>query len=175
MKHRSIAGSIAVAFAIIAFGGAAGEAAAAQVPINPQQHFTGLVNGKKSGVVVGTVCPGPAIKHRYGPVQKGQTMAVVAAAKGSGYTGPFSQVYAWLQPAPAGTQPVILTFKQYGAPQRIPGSVRVPCNGTGEAVFSSCPYRAPCAFGFIPDTLKVTFKNMAVTHGEKSAGGVTRP
>ena len=169
MKNRSIAGSIAAAFAIIAFVGAAGEAAAAQTPINPQQHFAGLVNGKKGSVVVDTVCPGPVTKHRYGPVQKGQTMEVAAAAHGSGYTGPFSQVYAWLQPAPAGTQPVILTFKQYGAPQRIPGSVRVPCNGTGEAVFSSCPYRAPCAFGFIPDTLKVRFKNIAAT---PSRGGV---
>jgi hypothetical protein len=63
----------------------------------------------------------------------------------------------------------MLTFKRYGAAQRIPGSVRVPCRGTGEAVFSSCPYGAPCAFGFIPDILKVTFKNMAVTH---SRGGV---
>ena len=142
-----------------------------QTPINPQQHFAGLVNGKKGSVVVDTVCPGPVTKHRYGPVQKGQTMAVVAAAKGSGYTGPFSQVYAWLQPAPAGTQPVILTFKQYGAPQRIPGSMRVPCNGTGEAVFSSCPYRAPCAFGFIPDTLKVRFKNIAVTHSRDGMHG----
>jgi hypothetical protein len=169
MKNRSVAGSIAAAFAIIAFVGTAGEAAAAQAPINPQQHFTGLVNGNKSSVVVDTVCPGPATKHRFGPVQKGQTMAVVAAAKGSGYTGPFSQVYAWFQPAPDGTHPVILTFKQYGAPQRIPRSVRVPCSGTGEAVFSSCPYRAPCAFGFIPDILKVTFQNTGVTH---SRGGV---
>ena len=171
MKDRYIAWSITVAFAVIAFAGAAGEAAAAQAPINPQQHFAGLVNGKTGSVVVDTVCPGPATKHRYGPVQKGQTMAVAAAVKGHGYTGPFSHVYSWFQPAPAGTRPVILTFKQYGAPQRIPGSVRVPCNGTGTAVFSSCPYLAPCAFGFIPDTLKVTFKNKAVA---PSRGGVHR-
>jgi hypothetical protein len=169
MKDRFIAGSVTVAFAIIAFVGAAGEAAAAQVPINPQQHFAGLVNGKTGSVVVDTVCPGPVTKHRYGPVQKGQTMAVAAAANGSGYTGPFSQVYSWFQPAPAGTRPVMLTFKRYGAAQRIPGSVRVPCRGTGEAVFSSCPYLAPCAFGFIPDTLTVRFRNIAVT---PSRGGV---
>jgi hypothetical protein len=169
MKDRSIAWGIAVAFAVIGFVGAGGEAAAAQAPIGPQQHFVGLVNGKEGSVVVDTVCPGPATKHRTGPVKKGQTMAVAAAADGRGDTGPFSRVYAWFQPAPAGTKPVALTLTQYGAPQGIPGSVRVPCSGPGKAVFSSCPYHAPCAFGFIPDTLKVTFENVAVP---PSRGGV---
>ena len=161
MKDRSIAWSITLAFAIIAFVAAGGEAAAAQAPIGPKQHFMGLVNGKEGSVVVETVCPGPATKHRTGPVKKGQTMAVARAAKGPGDTGRFSHIYAWFQPAPAGTKPVALTFTQYAEPQGIPSSVRVPCSGKGEAVFSSCPYLAPCAPGFIPDTLKVTFKNVA--------------
>jgi hypothetical protein len=161
MKDRSIAWSITAAFAVIAFVGAGGAAAAAQAPIGPQQHFAGLVNGKEGTVVVHTVCPGPAAKHRTGPVQKGQTMAVAQAAKGHGDTGLFSQVYAWFQPAPAGTKPVALTFTRYGKPQGIPNSVRVPCNGKGEAVFSSCPYLAPCAAGFIPDTVTVKFENIA--------------
>jgi hypothetical protein len=162
MKVRSIARSIAVAFAIIAFVGAGSAAAAAQTPVSPQQHFVGIANGEQGSVVVYTVCPGPA-KHRTGPVKKGQTMAVAQAAHGHGDTGVFSQVRAWFQPVPAGTWPVMLTFSHYGQPQGIPGSVRVPCSGQGEAVFSSCPYLAPCAVGFIPDTLKVTFENIAVT------------
>lgn len=171
MKAQSIARCITVAFAVIALVGAGGAAAVAQTRIGPAQHFVGIVNGKEGSVVVETVCPGPATRHRTGPVKKGQTMAVAEAMDGPGYTGPFSQVYAWFQPPPAGTRPVMLTFKRYGEPQGIPGSVRVPCSGTGEAVFSSCPYLAPCAFGFIPDTLKVTFENIAVT---ASRSGVHR-
>ena len=174
MNVRSIAGSVTVAFAIIALVGAGGEAAAAHTPIAPQQHFVGAVNGKQGSAaldraVVETVCPGPAGGHRTGPVKKGQTMAVAQVAKGHGDTGVFSHIYAWFQPVPAGARPVMLTFKRYGEAQRIPTSVRVPCSGKGEAVFSSCPYLAPCAFGFIPDILKVTFKNTAVT---PSRGGV---
>jgi hypothetical protein len=90
-------------------------------------------------------------------------MEVAKAASGHGYTGPFRQVYAWLEPVKAGTRPVMLTFTRYGKPQDIPGSVRVPCGGKGKAVFSPCPYLAPCAAGFIPDTLKVTFENIAAT------------
>ena len=169
MNVRSIAGSVTLAFAVIALMGAGGEAAAAQTPIAPQQHFVGGVNGKQGSAVVDTVCPGPATKHRTGPVKKGQTMAVARMAKGPGDTGRFSHIYAWFQPAPAGAKPVALTFTQYGGSQRIPSSVRVLCSGQGEAVFSSCPYLAPCAAGFIPDTLQVTFKNVAVT---PSRGGV---
>jgi hypothetical protein len=174
MNVRSIAGSVTVAFAIIALVGAGGEAAAAHTPIAPQQHFVGAVNGKQGSAaldraVVETVCPGPAGGHRTGPVKKGQTMAVAQVAKGHGDTGVFSHIYAWFQPVPAGARPVMLTFKRYGEAQRIPTSVRVPCSGKGEAVFSSCPYLAPCAFGFVPAIVKVIFKNVAVA---PSRGGV---
>jgi hypothetical protein len=175
MKDRSIAWSIAVAFAIIALVSAGGEAAAAQAPIGPHQHFVGLVNGQQGSAVVYTVCPGPAGKHRTGPVKKGQTMAVAEVAKGHGDTGRFSHIYSWFQPVRAGTRPVMLTFTQYGEPRRIPRSVRVPCNGKGEAVFRSCPYLAPCAAGFVPNTLKVTFENVAATPSRGVEPGGTRP
>ena len=161
MTVRSVARSIAVAAAIVAFVGVGGGAALAQAPIGPRQHFTGMVNGQEGSAVVYTVCPGPAAGHRTGPVKGGQTMAVAQVADGPGDTGLFSQIYSWFQPVPARTRPVALTFRQYGEPQRIPRSVRVPCSGTGEAVFSSCPYLAPCAAGFVQDTLTVTFENIA--------------
>ena len=91
MRDRSVARSIAVAVAIIAFVGAGGEAAFAQTPIKPQQHFVGIVNGEESSAVVYTVCPGPVTEHRTGPVKKGQTMAVAEVADGHGDTGLFSQ------------------------------------------------------------------------------------
>jgi hypothetical protein len=170
MKVQAAAQSAVAVFAIAAFACAGGTAAAAEKPIGPQQHFVGLVNGHKTGVVVDTVCPGPANK-RTGRVASGQTMAVAQAAHGHGDTGLFSHVYSWFQPA-RGKKPVTLTFRKYGKPQGIPSSVRVPCNGKGKAVFSSCPYLAPCAAGFIPDTLSVTFENIATT---SSGRAVQRP
>ncbi len=164
MDTRFIGRGVALAFTILLLAGASGEAAAAPAPIGPQQHFAGLVNGKQGSVTVQVVCPGPAGKHRTGPVRSGQTMAVAAEADGHGDTGVFSQVYAWFQPVPSGAKPVMLSFSQYGVRQRIPHSVLVPCGGTGQAVFSSCPYLAPCAVGFIPDALKVTFQNIAASH-----------
>jgi hypothetical protein len=152
-----------VAFAVLAFAGAGGGVAVAQAPIGPHQHFAGLVNGDKGRAVVYTVCPGPASGHRVGPVKKGQTMAVAKAAHGPGDTGVFSRVYSWFEPVRAGTKPVMLIFGRYGKTRDIPRSVRVPCTGKGKAVFSSCPYLAPCAAGFVQDIVKVRFENIAAT------------
>jgi hypothetical protein len=163
MRDRSIIRSVTVAAAIIACVGASGGAALAQTPIKHKQHFAGIVNGQAGRAVVYTVCPGPA-QHRFGPLKAGQTMAVAQTAHGPGYTGPFSQVYAWFQPlSPGAARPVTLTFTEYGVPQDIPASVRVPCDGTGQAVFSSCPYLAPCAYGWVPDPVKVKFENIATS------------
>lgn len=163
MKDRPIARVLTVAFAVLALTGVGGQATAAQAPIRRHEHFAGIVNGHKGSAVVRTVCPGPAGRHRTGPVEQGQTMAVAKVAHGPGYTGLFSQVYAWFEPVRAGTRPVILTFTRYGKARDIPRSVRVPCNGKGHVVFSPCPYLAPCAAGFIPDVLKVTFENIAAS------------
>jgi len=162
MKAGLAARGVAAACAVIGLVGAGAGTAAAQTPIGPHQHFAGVVNGVEGPVVVNTVCPGPAGRHRTGPVQGGQAMLVVEVPRGHGDTGVFSQVYAWFEPVRHGTRPVALTFKQYGRPRDIPRAVRVPCTGTGEAVFSSCPYLAPCAAGFVQDRLKVKFENVAV-------------
>jgi hypothetical protein len=135
--------------------------AAASAPIKPNQHFFGLVNGSKNKPVVYTVCAGPIWEGRTGPVAGGQTMSVARSAKGEGYTGPFRQVYAWFAQDTSGTPPQTLTFTRYGVPQPIPPKVRVPCDGPGQAEFSSCPYLAPCAAGFVPDIVDVLFVNIA--------------
>jgi hypothetical protein len=171
MRDRSIIRSAAAA-AIVACVGAGSGVALAQTPIKPRQHFAGIVNGQEGSAVVYTVCPGPITRHRFGPLKGGQTMAVAETASGPGYTGPFSQVYSWFQPLPAGaTSPVTLTFTEYGVAQNIPASVRVPCDGTGQAVFSSCPYHAPCPFGWVPDTVRVKFENIAVSLSRGGARG----
>lgn len=136
--------------------------AAAREQIGPDQHFIGLVNGSNDDPVVYTACPGPSSLDRRGHVVGGQTMSVAKKAAGGGFTGPFSQVYAWFAPTKSGTTPRQLKFTRYGRLRAIPTSVRVPCEGTGTVVFSSCPYLAPCAYGWVPDEVDVRFVNIAV-------------
>lgn len=140
--------------------------AVAQQPIGPDQHFIGLVNGSNNDAAVYTVCGGPISPGRTGPVASGQTMSVAEVASGGGYTGPFSQIYAWFvpsapSPAPASAAPTMLKFSTYGDPQTIPTAIRVPCYGSGQVEFSPCPYRAPCVFGWTPDIVKVRFVDIA--------------
>lgn len=161
VRGRFLGRSFAVAVAVATLAAVGASAALAQTPIKPMQHFAGIVNGEEGRAVVYTVCPGPASGHRTGPVEQGQTMAVAEAANGHGYTGPFSQIYSWFQPVPPGRKPVMLTFSEYGKPKHIPASVRVPCAGHGEVEFSSCPYLAPCPYGWVPDIVKVRFENVA--------------
>jgi hypothetical protein len=153
---------VAIAMPVTALA-VTGVPAGAQPPIGPNQHFSGLVDGTRTSAIVYTVCGGPAWAGRVGPVAGGQTLAVTKARTGHGQTGPFTQIYAWFVPQSGGptTAPTQLKFTSYRAPQPIPSSVQVPCDGTGMVEFSSCPYLAPCAFGWIPDYVTVQFVNIA--------------
>ena len=152
---------VAIAMAVTALAVVSVPAGAKQ-PIGPNQHFAGLVNGTRTSAVVYTVCSGPASAGRTGPVAGGQTLAVARAGTGHGDTGPFTQIYAWFVPqSGTTTAPKQLKFISYRAPKAIPTSVQVPCDGTGMVEFSSCPYLAPCAFGWIPDYVNVQFVNIA--------------
>jgi hypothetical protein len=150
----------ATAVAVFAF---AISPAGAQQRIGPNQHFAGRVNGRRTAAVVYTACAGPVSAGRTGPVAGGQTLSVVRAKRGNGYTGLFTEIYAWFVPqsATTTTAPVQLKFISYNAPQAIPTSVQVPCDGTGQVEFSSCPYLAPCAYGWVPDYVTVQFVNIA--------------
>jgi hypothetical protein len=161
---RSLTGfAVGAAMAAIMATAGAGPAVAGP-PVRPNQHFRGLVNGSRAQpVTVYTVCPGPAVPGGQGGVAGGQTMSLAHARARGGDTGVFDQVHAWFQPpAPASPAPPALTFTSYGVAQAIPTTWRVPCDGTGAAVFSSCPYLAPCAAGFVQDVVKVRFVNLAV-------------
>jgi hypothetical protein len=131
--------------------------------IGPNEHFQGLVNGSDQDPVVHTVCPGPAVAGRVGTVAGGQTLSVVRVTSGGGDTGVFSSIRTWVDPsvpAPPGAPPS-LTFTTYGTGQTIPANLSVPCDGPGRMVFSSCPYLAPCAAGFVQDFVDVQFVNIA--------------
>ena len=136
--------------------------AGASRTVRPHQHFIGQVNGSRSDAVVYTVCGGPGSPDGLGPVAGGQTMAVIKRREGAGDTGPFNQIYAWFVPTKSDTEPPVqLTFTHYRENQTIPTDARVPCDGTGQVEFSSCPYLAPCAAGFVPAFVNVTFVNVA--------------
>ncbi len=152
--------TVALAVTVVAIATAPARAGS----IGPNQHFSGLVNGKRSSAVVTTVCAGPAA-GRTGRVAGGQTLSVVRGRGRHGDTGPFTAIYAWFVPQSGGTTttaPTQLKFESYRTPQAIPTSIHVPCDGTGEVEFSSCPYLAPCAFGWTPDVVDVQFVDIAV-------------
>jgi hypothetical protein len=154
---------VAVMMAVAAFAFARVPAGAVQPPIGPNQHFAGRVNGTSTSAVVDTVCAGPISAGRTGPVAGGQTLSVVRVRRGHGYTGLFAQVYAWFVPQNAPTTaPTQVKFTSYNTPQAIPTSVTVPCDGTGQVEFSSCPYLAPCAYGWVPYYVTVRFVNIAL-------------
>jgi hypothetical protein len=141
--------------------------AGAQQAIGPDQHFVGLVNGSNVDPVVTVVCAGPIYPGRTGPVAGGQTISVGQVAAGGGYTGPLSQVEAWLVPSvavpvTASSSPPALTFTRYGVAQTIPSSFQAPCYGVGQVEFSPCPYLAPCVYGWAPDYVTVRFEDIAV-------------
>jgi hypothetical protein len=94
-------------------------------------------------------------------VASGQFFSVSRARTGHGYTGLFTQIYAWFEPDSGSAAPVAATITTYATRVPIPDGVRVPCDGTGRVQFSSCPYLAPCAFGWIPDFVDVQFVNIA--------------
>ena len=128
-------------------------------PIGPNQHFIGVVNGKHSGAVVYTVCPGPAGPGRMGHPAGNQTVEVQRVSSGGGDTGSTgSVVYGYLPGSPPG----ITQLNRYKTPGAIPTSAMVPCGGNGVVTFSSCPLPQPCGTGAKTDDVKVRFENIAV-------------
>jgi hypothetical protein len=161
-----VAVKIAVSSALVAsLSAMLGVSAAASPPIRAHQHFVGVVNGRSASAaaspVVYTVCAGPIWAGRSGPLAGGQTVAVARAVRHGGYTGLFSQVYAWIVEDSSPDAPQQVSITRYGRNVAIPAAVRVPCDGTGRVEFSSCPHLAPCAAGWKPTLVKVRFENIA--------------
>src|SRR5947199_10154017 len=116
---RTVRSTIVGALLIVAALGLTITAADAQEPIQPNQHFIGLVNGSNVAPVVYTVCAGPTWPGRTGPVPGGQTMSVAYVAGGAGSTGPLSPVYAWVPQDAAGLRPNLGKFSEFrGHPAR---------------------------------------------------------
>jgi hypothetical protein len=132
--------------------------AAASTPVGPNQHFIGLVNAKHVGAVVYVACPGPVDGDGdgTGPIAGNQTVAVRHVSSGGGDTGQGAHlIYVRITPT------TIVSLTAYGDPKAIPTSAMVPCRGSGSVVFSSCPLPQPCGAGAQPDSVPVTYLNVA--------------
>jgi hypothetical protein len=127
--------------------------------VRPNQHFIGFVNGRHTGAVVYTVCPGPLVSGEMGPPAGSQTVAVQHVRHGGGDTGSTGHsVYALIP----GSPPAITQLSKYKTPGAIPTSAQVPCQGPGTVYFSSCPLPQPCGAGAKTDDVNVTFEDIAV-------------
>ncbi|MBV9484818.1 MAG: hypothetical protein JO246_02050 [Frankiaceae bacterium] len=152
---------LTVTVAVACLGPFVAPDAATGAPIGPSQHFAGRVNGQTSPATVRTVCPGPSTSDRLGSVAGGQTVSVRRVSSGQGYTGVSSQVYAWFVQNQSVNGHHAAKITTYGTRVALPTSARVPCDGTGRIEFSSCPYLAPCAAGWVPTYVKVRYVNIA--------------
>jgi hypothetical protein len=127
--------------------------------IGPNQRFVGLVNGTNQGAVVYVVCGGPILAGSTGPPAGGQTVEVRQVASGGGNTGSIANGL-WAEFGADLFHSV--AFTSYDAPGSIPGSLRLPCEGTGTIGFTSCFGTRPCAADAVDDVVTVTFVNIAV-------------
>jgi len=118
------------------------------------QHFMGVVNGNHTNAVVYVVCPGPATPGQTGHPAGDQFVAVILTSEGDGFTGSASSIEVRFTNTAAGG--VALT--RYGVARSIPTSIELPCSGTGSVTFAPAPSTTISA----PDTVKVTYENIAV-------------
>jgi hypothetical protein len=164
---RTIAGTVLVLATIVVVIATVATPAAA-TPIRPNQHYIGLVNAKHTNAVIYVVCPGPATGQT-GPPAGGQTVAVRKVLSGGGYTGSSAHFGGraragrreiWAQFG--SDQANAVGFTAYNVTKPIPTALRLPCQGTGTVTFTTCFGTVPCAANSKPDTVTVTFENLAV-------------
>jgi hypothetical protein len=127
------------------------------VPIGPNEHFRGFINGHPPGTaVIKVVCPGPI---NTGHAAAGQKIEVKTAQPTStfdiGFTGSAGKkITAAL--APSSTTTILASFTSYFVPKKIPTSITVPCSGTGKVVFRPSPTSPTAKSAVLP----VTFLNI---------------
>jgi hypothetical protein len=131
------------------------------VPIDPNQYFSGFINGSPPGaVVIKVICPGPAntghpLAHQ--PVEVEPVPS--SSAADVGFTGSRGKkITASL--GPSASTVVIGSFTSYFVKKNIPTNITVPCSGSGTAVFIPSPGSKTARSA----TLPVTFANIAATH-----------
>lgn len=123
--------------------------------IGPGESFRGLVNGQGDGAVVTTVCGGPGVVGRVGPVLDGQTVTVRRSTSGPGRTDRSGTLFAR-----ASSSGFVVQVTAYGTATSLDG-LQVPCEGKGVIVFDPCFGIIGCVQGGTADEVEVTFVNIA--------------
>jgi hypothetical protein len=137
---RSFLALTAIGLALAAAPAAASAAGRVQdpIPIEPNQYFTGLINGHPPGhAIIRVACPGPDGKT--GSPLGHQTVEVEPAPSSSaadlGYTGSKGRsITAALSTSPAAV--AIGSFTSFYVKEYIPTNIVVPCSGSGTIIFA---------------------------------------
>ena len=143
MQLRALIAFAPLCLAVMVPGAAAADPTPPTFPILPNQYFSGVVNGKTTGAVVHTACPGPSTGREGHPVS-GQFLSVsrVAAPSGStanlGFTGSAGTSVA-ASPVGSSTVNTPVVFTEYLVGQAIPTGWTVPCDGDGLIAFAPKP------------------------------------
>jgi hypothetical protein len=126
----------------------------AQQPIQPNQPFGGVVNGNTEQGTVYVACPGPVFPGRTGPPAGNQSLMVVFGNLGGNTGAAGTSVVAAFREDPSAS----LKFTEYGVPQAVPSSLRLPCGGSGSVSF----HPAPTSTTARTDVVPVNYVNIAV-------------
>jgi hypothetical protein len=134
--RRIVVAAAAIAASTVLLGAGAAAAAPSKAPIQPNQYFNGLVNGKSKDATILMACPGP-IGGMGHPVA-GQYVTVEGPlSSGEGFTGKAKSIDATLEFFTPSSTPVHLaTFRYYYEPGAISTELKLPCEGSGVAVFT---------------------------------------
>jgi hypothetical protein len=133
--RRIVVAAAAIAASTVLLGAGAA-AAEAKAPIQPNQYFNGLVNGKSKDATILMACPGPV--GGLGHPVAGQYVTVEGPlSSGEGFTGKAKSIDATLEFLTPSSTPVHLaTFRYYYEPGAISTELKLPCEGSGVAVFN---------------------------------------
>ena len=86
------------------------------------------------------------------------SVAVRRASSGGGYTGSLGHE-VWAEFGKDALH--VVGFTSYNTPKAIPTALRLPCNGAGAVMFTTCFGTLPCASNARDDVVHVTFENIA--------------
>jgi len=156
--RRIVIAAAAIAASAGLLGASAAAAAPSKAPIQPNQYFNGLVNGKSKDATILMACPGPV--GGLGHPVAGQYVSVEGPlSSGEGFTGKAKSIDATLEfNSPSSTPIHLATFRYYHEPGPISTELKLPCEGSGAVVFN------PVLGGEKARATKVsvTFVNIAV-------------
>jgi len=151
MSHARIASLALLTVLVMLLGASSSDA----LRVHADQRFVGVVNGNHTGAVIYTVCPGPATPGQTGHPAGGQYVAAILFQGGAGSTGPGATA---IEVRFANTAAGAVELTRYGVARSIPTTLELPCSGTGSVSFVGTPPTAAST----PDTVKVTYENIAV-------------